>query len=293
MPSRGCRAGGAGSGLDERMSARHRPRPWHEVVRLKDELRTGELSLAEFAADLHEVTLQRGQRPVYEEPEKFFALTYPTYALRELVKDVAARLDGKSDKAVRQLELTLRRRQDAHADHAVSPVPGTGGVAGRGGGPRVPRARGRPAAGRSRRGALLRQDRRRTRHRGRAVAGWPDASASPSLERAGLPARRRRRAAFDSRRRQRRGAGNAAGGAAAGQAARTPAGAGPRHADPGRRGPHVREGEGGPGPRVAGPRHRLLPVPGAGGDQGGPGGDGGVAARHRPGPSSGATRARG
>lgn len=73
---------------------------------MKDELRTGELSLAEFAADLHEVTLQRGQRPVYEEPEKFFALTYPTYALRELVKDVAARLAGQSDKAVRQLELT-------------------------------------------------------------------------------------------------------------------------------------------------------------------------------------------
>lgn len=86
--------------------SRNRPRPWHEVVRLKDELRSGELSLAEFAADLHEVTLQRGQRPVYEEPEKFFALTYPTYALRELVKDVAARLAGQSDKAVRQLELT-------------------------------------------------------------------------------------------------------------------------------------------------------------------------------------------
>ena len=86
---------------------RQRPlRPWHEVVRLKDELRSGELSLAEFAADLHEVTLQQGRRPVYEEPEKFFALTYPTYALRELVKDVAARLAGQSDKAVRQLELT-------------------------------------------------------------------------------------------------------------------------------------------------------------------------------------------
>ncbi len=86
--------------------SKHRPRPWHGVVRLKDELRTGELSLAEFAADLHEVTLQRGQRPVYEDPEKFFALTFPTYALRELVKDVAARLAGESDKAVRQLELT-------------------------------------------------------------------------------------------------------------------------------------------------------------------------------------------
>ena len=41
---------------------------WHEVVRLKEELRTGELSLAQFAADLHEVTLAQGRRPVYEDP---------------------------------------------------------------------------------------------------------------------------------------------------------------------------------------------------------------------------------
>ena len=81
-------------------------RPWHELVHLKDELRTGELALAEFAADLHEVTLAAGKRPVYEDPEKFFALTYPTHALRELVKDVAMRLAGQSDKAARQLELT-------------------------------------------------------------------------------------------------------------------------------------------------------------------------------------------
>lgn len=79
---------------------------WHELVHLKDELRTGELALAEFAADLHEVTLAAGKRPVYEDPEKFFALTYPTHALRELVRDVAMRLAGNSDKAARQLELT-------------------------------------------------------------------------------------------------------------------------------------------------------------------------------------------
>ena len=88
------------------MAKDSRPRPWHEVVRLKDELRSGELALAEFAADLHEVTLAQGRRPVYEDPAKFFALTYPTHALRELVKDVAGRLAGRSDKAVRQLELT-------------------------------------------------------------------------------------------------------------------------------------------------------------------------------------------
>ena len=88
------------------MTKKNQPRPWHRIVRLKEELRSGALSLAEFAADLHEVTLGQGRRPVYEEPEKFFALTYPTHALRELVRDVAGRLAGQSDKAVRQLELT-------------------------------------------------------------------------------------------------------------------------------------------------------------------------------------------
>ena len=83
-----------------------RLKPWHEVVRLKEELRTGELSMAQFAADLHEVTLGRGTRPVYEDPERFFGLTYATHALRDLVRDVAGRLAGQSDKAVRQLELT-------------------------------------------------------------------------------------------------------------------------------------------------------------------------------------------
>lgn len=80
--------------------------PWHAVVSLKEEIRTGALALEEFAADLHDVTLGRNRRPVYEDPTKFFALTYPTHALRELVKDVATRLTGANNKAIRQLELT-------------------------------------------------------------------------------------------------------------------------------------------------------------------------------------------
>ncbi len=79
--------------------------PWHEVVRLRDDLRTGELSLAVFAADLYDVVMQKGQRPVYEHPAEFFALTYPTYNLRELVKEVALRLAGRSDKAYRRLSV--------------------------------------------------------------------------------------------------------------------------------------------------------------------------------------------
>jgi Protein of unknown function (DUF499) len=81
-------------------------KPWHEVVKLRDDLRSGELPLHMFAADLYEVVMQRGKRPVYEKPENFFALTFPTYNLRQLVRDVVLRLAGKNDKAVRQLELT-------------------------------------------------------------------------------------------------------------------------------------------------------------------------------------------
>jgi hypothetical protein len=79
--------------------------PWHQVVNLRDDLRTGELSLAIFAADLYDVTMGRAKL-IYQRPEEFFALTYPTFNLRELVKDVLLRLAGKNDRAVRQLELT-------------------------------------------------------------------------------------------------------------------------------------------------------------------------------------------
>lgn len=80
--------------------------PWHGVVKLRDDVRTGKLSLADFAADLHDVMMQRGARPIYEDPAQFFALTYPTFSLRELAKDVVQRLAGKNTKAIRQLELT-------------------------------------------------------------------------------------------------------------------------------------------------------------------------------------------
>ena len=79
--------------------------PWHEVVELRDDLKSGELSLAIFAADLYDVIMGKA-KPVYQNPEEFFALTYPTFNIRELARDVIVRLAGKNDKAVRQLELT-------------------------------------------------------------------------------------------------------------------------------------------------------------------------------------------
>ncbi|MFQ6030741.1 MAG: DUF499 domain-containing protein, partial [Dehalococcoidia bacterium] len=79
--------------------------PWHQVATLRDDLRSGDLALSIFAADLYDVAMGRG-RNVYLDPEEFYALTYPTFNLREMVRDVLLRLDGKNDKAVRQLELT-------------------------------------------------------------------------------------------------------------------------------------------------------------------------------------------
>jgi len=79
--------------------------PWNAVVSLRDDLRSGDLSLAIFAADLYAVVMGTA-RPVYQDPKEFFTLTYPAYNLRELAKEVILRLDGRTDRAVRQLELT-------------------------------------------------------------------------------------------------------------------------------------------------------------------------------------------
>ncbi len=80
-------------------------KPWHEVVKIRDDLKSGDLPMHLFAADLYEVMMQNGKRPIYENANDFFALTYPTHNLRGLVRDVVLRLAGKNDKAVRQLEL--------------------------------------------------------------------------------------------------------------------------------------------------------------------------------------------
>ncbi|OLS15779.1 MAG: hypothetical protein RBG13Loki_0616 [Promethearchaeota archaeon CR_4] len=79
--------------------------PWHDVVHLREDLKTGELSLSIFAADLYAVAIGNA-KSIYQKPSEFFSLTYPTFNLRELAKDVIGRLAGANDKAVLQLELT-------------------------------------------------------------------------------------------------------------------------------------------------------------------------------------------
>jgi hypothetical protein len=58
-----------------------------------------------FAADLYDVKMGTA-KSVYRDPKEFFTLTFPSSGIRALARDVAYRLAGKSDKAVRQLSLT-------------------------------------------------------------------------------------------------------------------------------------------------------------------------------------------
>jgi predicted AAA+ superfamily ATPase len=74
-------------------------------VTLREDMRIGVLSLPEFAADLHDAMMKPGTRPIYEDPTRFFALTYPTCQMRKLAKDVVLRLAARNTKAIRQLEI--------------------------------------------------------------------------------------------------------------------------------------------------------------------------------------------
>ena len=78
--------------------------PWPQLCTLRDDVRSGELTLAEFAADLNGVRTGEAP-PVYREPALFFARTYPTYRMKLLARDVLLRLAGQGGKPVLQLQV--------------------------------------------------------------------------------------------------------------------------------------------------------------------------------------------
>ena len=78
---------------------------WHEQCVLRDDVRQGTLTLAEFAADLYGV--RTGEAPnVYRQPNLFFDRTYPTHKLKTLVRDVLHRLSGHGGKPVIDVQVT-------------------------------------------------------------------------------------------------------------------------------------------------------------------------------------------
>lgn len=57
--------------------------PWHQLCTLRDDVRSDELALAEFAADPNAV--RTGDAPVvYGDAAMFFDRTYPTFRTKEL-----------------------------------------------------------------------------------------------------------------------------------------------------------------------------------------------------------------
>ena len=78
---------------------------WHEHCVLRDDVRQGTLTLAEFAADLYGV--RTGTAPnVYRRADQFFSRTYPTHKLKTLVRDVFQRLSGRGGKPVIDVQVT-------------------------------------------------------------------------------------------------------------------------------------------------------------------------------------------
>jgi Swt1-like HEPN/Protein of unknown function (DUF499) len=69
-------------------------RPWREVLRPHDDVATGNFQAAEFAADLHKVSATNEADKDYAEPVRFFARTYLTEGLRDLIDRAVRRLNG-------------------------------------------------------------------------------------------------------------------------------------------------------------------------------------------------------
>ena len=97
--------------------------PWYKVATPRKEVREGRsFNPDEFAIALEQVVA--GTAPEdYRDPAQFFARTCFTRALREHAGMVLRRLSGQNRQHVAGAHAhhPVRRRQDAHAHHAVPP----------------------------------------------------------------------------------------------------------------------------------------------------------------------------
>ena len=77
--------------------------PWRDIITPHDDVRTGRFDQAEFAADLHEVA-RGGADEEYQDPRAFFARTYLTQGLQDLLAGAARRLSGGGGDPVIELQ---------------------------------------------------------------------------------------------------------------------------------------------------------------------------------------------
>src|SRR3954452_19051221 len=77
---------------------------WVDVVKPHEDILSGDLEMAVFAADLGSVVRQSGGvREVYGDPVAFFRATYLTSSMRGLLGDVLGALAGSGGDRVLQL----------------------------------------------------------------------------------------------------------------------------------------------------------------------------------------------
>ncbi len=77
--------------------------PWREVITPHDDVASGRFDQAEFAADLYEVSVGTADAE-YGDPRQFFARTYLTSGLRDLLVGAARRLGGGGGDPVIELQ---------------------------------------------------------------------------------------------------------------------------------------------------------------------------------------------
>jgi predicted AAA+ superfamily ATPase len=90
-------------------------RAWYEVIKPREDILSGELDEAIFAANLADVLHERAPLE-YRDPAHFFQQTYPTQGLVNLLATVAKRLAERRGRLGDSAPDAVWRGQDARAD---------------------------------------------------------------------------------------------------------------------------------------------------------------------------------
>ena len=72
-------------------------KPWRDVIKPHEDVAKGQFTASEFAADLHQVATSQAAGEEYRDPVEFFARTYLTEGLRDLLSRAIRRLGGDAN----------------------------------------------------------------------------------------------------------------------------------------------------------------------------------------------------
>ena len=80
-------------------------KPWYAIAIPHEDIREGRLSEAVFAANLWAVVQDKTVPEIYRDPKVFFAKTYLTAGLTNVLKKITRALSGEADAGDRLLSL--------------------------------------------------------------------------------------------------------------------------------------------------------------------------------------------